>query len=184
MRLPFRSPAREPDRAVVQALDRLTERIDGLIATFARTNELLERLQTPKSPSQPTAGASVPEHSKRDTTRGRSRATPASPPSRAQAGTSRSRRQRRDVRRPAVVGPQRLHEAIIHVLREAGEPLTANELAARIRERNLFQPPRSGHELRGGQVSARVGNAHYRSRFVRREGRIWLADWEVDGGTS
>jgi len=72
----------------------------------------------------------------------------------------------------------KLHEAIIQVLLDAGEPLTANELAARIREHKLFEPPTSGHELRGGQVSARVGNATYRDRFVRREGRIWLADPE------
>jgi hypothetical protein len=69
-----------------------------------------------------------------------------------------------------------LHDAIIRVLLDAGEPLTANDIAARIRERNLFEPPRSGHELRSGQISARVGNATYRDRFVRRDGRIWLAD--------
>lgn len=66
------------------------------------------------------------------------------------------------------VKPMRLHEAIIVVLEDAGQPLTANDIAARIRERDLFQPPRSGRELRGGQVSARVGNATYRDRFVRR----------------
>ena len=175
---------REPDHAVVQALDRLTEHVDRLIVTVARTNGLLERLETPKSPPQPTADVSMPEDSKRDTARGPSRATPASATRRAPRGTSRSRLRRREEQRPATVGPQRLHEAIIQVLREAGEPLSANEIAARIRERNLFQPPRSGHELRGGQVSARVGNAHYRSRFVRRDGRIWLADQEVNGRTT
>jgi hypothetical protein len=70
----------------------------------------------------------------------------------------------------------KLHQAIIRVLLDAGGALTANEIAARIRERNLYEPPRSGHELRGGQVSARVGNATYVNRFVRRDGRIWLAD--------
>lgn len=77
-----------------------------------------------------------------------------------------------------IAAPLKLHEAIIRILIDAGEPLTANEVAARIRQRSLFVPPRSGHELRGGQVSARVGNATYRDRFVRREGRIWLADPE------
>ncbi len=64
------------------------------------------------------------------------------------------------------------------MLLDADEPLTHNEIAGCIRERNLFEPPRSGHELRGGQVSTRVGNATYRGRFLRREGRIWLKDPE------
>lgn len=82
---------------------------------------------------------------------------------------------------PALLArPVKLHEAIIQVLLDAGEPLIASDIAARIRARDLYQPPRSGHELRGGQVSARVGNATYRDRFVRREGRIWLADADAE----
>lgn len=180
MRLPFRSPKREPDRAVEQALDRLTERIDRLLATMTRTNELLERLEAAGSPWQPSASASVPKQLMHETTRGPSPAPRASAPSRRRAGAPSSRLLRRDEPRPAAVGPRRLHEAITLVLREAGEPLTANDIAARIRDRNLFAAPRSGHELSGSQVSARVGNAHYRSRFVRRDGRIWLADPEAE----
>lgn len=93
----------------------------------------------------------------------------------------RSRGKRRNsasVRRSHSVVPRslRLHEAIIQVLEEAGEPLSAHDIAERIRVGGLYEPPRSGHELRGGQVSARVGNATYRDRFVRRDRRIWLAD--------
>jgi hypothetical protein len=68
-----------------------------------------------------------------------------------------------------------LHDEMIAVLRERG-PMTAGELAAAIVERGRYAPPRSGKPLDAAMVSQRVSNPTYRSRFVRNEGRIGLAD--------
>ena len=61
------------------------------------------------------------------------------------------------------------------VLRERG-PLPAADLAAAIVERGRYAVPRSGKPLDAKTVSQRVSNPTYRSRFVRSEGRIGLAD--------
>ena len=176
MRLPSLRSRRGSDPAVSDALHRVADRLDRLIDIGERTNQLLERFDVRLGPSKfdagetarpmsvggskaaATAGRTGPSGRRTEPTRGRHRNTP-------------------DQARPvATERPRRLHEAIIRVLLDAGEPLTANDIAARIRQRNLFEPPRSGHELRGGQVSARAGNATYRDRFLRSDGRIWLAD--------
>ena len=64
---------------------------------------------------------------------------------------------------------------IVAVLAEAGEPLGYGTLAERIRERGIFTPPRSGHELTRAQIAARVNNKFYRDRFVRSGGKVSLA---------
>lgn len=180
MRLPFMRSRSRPDPTVVDALERIEDRLDRLIAIGERTNEFLEGAERQSAP-QP-AQTDVPDQPEdpRATER-TSRSAPTQGPRRRLTKSTGGRRQRaakRADRSAPVEAPVKLHEAIIRVLLDAREPLTANDLAARIRERNLFEPPRSGHELRGGQVSARVGNSHYRDRFVRRDGRIWLADPE------
>lgn len=68
-----------------------------------------------------------------------------------------------------------LHDEMIAVIRERG-PMTASELAAIISERGRYTPPRSGKTLDAAMVSQRVSNPVYRSRFVRNEGRIGLAE--------
>jgi hypothetical protein len=68
-----------------------------------------------------------------------------------------------------------LHDEMIAVLREQG-PMTAGELAGAIAERGRYAPPRSNKPLDAAMVSQRVSNPTYRSRFVRNEGRIGLAD--------
>ena len=68
-----------------------------------------------------------------------------------------------------------LHDEMIAVLREKG-PMTAGELAGAISERGRYAPPRSGRPLDAAMVSQRVSNPTYRSRFVRNEGRIGLAE--------
>ena len=68
-----------------------------------------------------------------------------------------------------------LHDEMIAVLGERG-PMTASELAAAIVERGRYAPPRSGKSLDGAMVSQRASNPAYRSRFVRREGRIGLVE--------
>lgn len=180
MKLPFIRGPREIDPAVAGALDRLAERLDRLIAIGEQTNQILEGLGIPAVPPGLEAG-----HGAQAQAVEAAETMAASQPTQAAARSEtkftdggRHRRKPRGGQAGHVppAAPRRLHEAIIHVLLDAGEGLTANDIAARIRERNLFVPPRSGHELRGGQVSARVGNATYRDRFVRRDGRIWLVD--------
>jgi hypothetical protein len=68
-----------------------------------------------------------------------------------------------------------LHDEMIAVLRERG-PMTAGDLAAAVSERGRYAPPRSGKSLSAAMVSQRVSNPTYRSRFVRAEGRIGLAE--------
>jgi hypothetical protein len=67
-----------------------------------------------------------------------------------------------------------LHDEMIAVIAERG-PLSAGELATAITERGRYAPPRSGKTLDAATVSQRASNPTYRSRFVRREGRIGLA---------
>ena len=68
-----------------------------------------------------------------------------------------------------------LHDEMIAVLREHG-PMTAAELAGAVTERGRYAPPRSGKGIDAAMVSQRVSNPTYRSRFVRNEGRIGLAE--------
>ena len=68
-----------------------------------------------------------------------------------------------------------LHDEMIAVLRENG-PLPAADLAAAIVERGRYIVPRSGKPIDAKTVSQRVSNPTYRALFVRREGRIGLAE--------
>jgi hypothetical protein len=68
-----------------------------------------------------------------------------------------------------------LHDEMIAIIRERG-PMRAGDLAAAIVERGRYQVPRSGKPLDAKTVSQRVSNPTYRSRFVRSEGRIGLAE--------
>jgi len=68
-----------------------------------------------------------------------------------------------------------LHDEMIAVIRERG-PMPAADLAAAIVERGRYAVPRSGKPLDAKTVSQRVSNPTYRSRFVRSEGRIGLAN--------
>lgn len=148
----------------------LKNRLDRLITIGERTNELLEhellRVPDHTGQRQQRKSASTERVPRRALTR-----SPSLKEAQQQHSDGLTAATRGRTAQPARVEvPRKLHEAIIDVLLDAGEPLTANKIAGHIRERNLFIPPRSGHELRGGQVSARVGNATYRDRFVRREG--------------
>ena len=64
---------------------------------------------------------------------------------------------------------------MIAVIRERG-PMRAADLAEAIVERGRYQVPRSGKPIDAKTVSQRVSNPTYRSRFVRSEGRIGLAE--------
>ena len=56
--------------------------------------------------------------------------------------------------------------------------MSAVQLAAAITERGRYSAPRSTKPLDAATVSARVSNPVYRSRFVRRGGKISLAGAE------
>jgi hypothetical protein len=68
-----------------------------------------------------------------------------------------------------------LHDEIISVLHERGEPMTAAEIAAGIRKRGKYRAPRSGQPITGALVSRRVSNPHYRPLFARSGRRLALA---------
>lgn len=68
-----------------------------------------------------------------------------------------------------------LHDEMIAVISERG-PMTASELATAISDRGRYAPPRSGRPIDAAMVSQRASNPTYRSRFLRREGRIGLAE--------
>ena len=68
-----------------------------------------------------------------------------------------------------------LHDEMIAIIRERG-PMRPAELAEAIVERGRYAVPRSGKPLDAKMVSQRVSNPTYRSRFVRSEGSIGLAD--------
>ena len=159
MKLPFRFSASDDDGST------LLERLDALIDTQRQTNTLLERLI-----GQVASAAAGLETRQR---------VPSSA-SRSPGGRARRRQTtvQRSQRSPG------LHEEIEAVLREAGHPLPANEIADRIRQRGQYTPPRSSKPLSASNVNSRVANPTYRSRFVRRDDGIWLASAEVTEETA
>lgn len=144
----------------------LTERLDLLIETQRETNVLLERLVAQKG-SGPTEQRTPRPADAITSPRERSAAGARQP----KATSQRSSRETQ--RSPA------LHDEIEAVLRDAGHPLPANVIADRIRERGKYTPPRSSKPLSGSNVNSRVANPTYRSRFMRRDDRIWLASLDA-----
>jgi hypothetical protein len=128
------------------ALQELGARLDAL----ARR---VDELAAAASPVQPTAEAAAVEPPAR--TRGRPR------------GKAVAKR---------AAGPRvGLHDEIAAVIEERG-PQTAAELAAAVIERGRYAPPRSTRPIDASIVNSRVSNPVYRDRFVRRDGRIGLAE--------
>jgi hypothetical protein len=68
-----------------------------------------------------------------------------------------------------------LHNEIVTVLQQRGEPMTAAEIADAIRQRDNYRAPRSGHPITGAAVSRRIANPYYRSLFERRGRSVGLA---------
>lgn len=102
-------------------------------------------------------------------------------PSGGESSGDEPRRRRRRSATAAPSGPRvGLHDEMIAVIAERG-PLTAAELAEAIVERGRYAPPRSGKSLDAATVSQRASNPTYRARFVRREGRIGLAQGRDEG---
>lgn len=140
-------------------LGALEERITGLEARLAAPAATQEST-TP----EPEPGGGAPADTARTET------APAEEPAPAEGERTRKRRV------SAAPAPRvALHDEMIAVLAERG-PMTAGELAAAIADRGRYAPPRSGKPLDAAMVSQRASNPTYRPRFVRREGRIGLAE--------
>jgi chemotaxis protein histidine kinase CheA len=153
-----------PDLAA--QLKQLTDRVAALEA--ASGNEA----RTPSRRTQTPATADAPAEAER--------AAKPEPEPQPQAETPSDAEPPKRARRNAVSAAPAaervaLHDEMIEVLRERG-PMTAAELAGAIGERGRYAPPRSGKPLDAAMVSQRVSNPTYRSRFVRSEGRIGLAE--------
>jgi chemotaxis protein histidine kinase CheA len=147
-------------------LKQLTDRVAALEA--ASGNEA----RTPSRRTQTPATADAPAEAER--------AAKPEPEPQPQAETPSDAEPPKRARRNAVSAAPAaervaLHDEMIEVLRERG-PMTAAELAGAIGERGRYAPPRSGKPLDAAMVSQRVSNPTYRSRFVRAEGRIGLAE--------
>lgn len=89
------------------------------------------------------------------------------------AGVGRPRRRRGQADEPPRA---RLHEEIAAVLRETGGPMTSAQIAERIRQRGLFEPPRSKRKLDVLMVASRISHENYRHLFSREGGRVRLAE--------
>lgn len=138
------------------AVARLAAAEDALLSAAAALREVREAFLSPAIGEQRTTSSPAP----RARQRGQRRT--------ARAATGRASRAR-GRRQPA------LHEVIEDVIREAGEPLPAADVAARVTARG-WKPPRSGHQLSANQVNARTTHRAYKDRFTRHEGRIGLAN--------
>jgi hypothetical protein len=68
-----------------------------------------------------------------------------------------------------------LHNEIVTVLEQRGQPMTAAEIAAAIRQRGHYKSPRSANPISGAAVSRRIANPYYRSLFERRGRHVRLA---------
>jgi hypothetical protein len=132
---------------------------DALAVVVARVDELYRRLD--QMAAAPDAPAAEPEAAKE--------ALEAEPAPKRGPGRPRTKPPR-----PKAAPRVPLHEEIAAVIAERG-PQTAAELASAIAERGRYQAPRTAKPLDSATVNARVSNPIYRSRFVRREGRIGLA---------
>ncbi|MDH4333789.1 MAG: hypothetical protein OEW24_00750 [Chloroflexota bacterium] len=150
---------------LVARLDELSRRVDALTASPTATSGVDAAV------AEPVAEAVVPV--KRGP--GRPRKTPptaeTAPPAKPQKRATRKAAKRVAAKKARMP----LHDEIAAVIAERG-PQTAAELSAAIVERGNYAPPRSAKPLDAASVNARVSNPKYRPLFVRREGRIGLAE--------
>jgi hypothetical protein len=163
----------------VAELEARLSALDGSGQPADRPEPSAERAVAPE-PEAPPSAANEPEASETEQPEPEQpeAATPAAAdedgaePEQAASPETRSRRGRVSAAPSERVA---LHDEMIALIRERG-PMTAGELAAAITERGRYAPPRSGKPLDAAMVSQRVSNPTYRSRFVRDQGRIGLAE--------
>ena len=155
------APASAPDalRGLSARIDELARRLDALAPAAAAEMKPLVVAAEPKRRGRPPKAAVVTAETAAPTPTKLRRAAKASA---AKATTTKSAR-------------VALHDEISAVIGERG-PQTTAELAAAITERANYRQPRSAKALDAATVSARVSNPKYRPLFVRRGGRIGLAE--------
>jgi chemotaxis protein histidine kinase CheA len=158
----------------------------AMAALSARVDELARRLdalvpQATPAPAAPPSGApafttpageAAPSEGTAPAPKRRGR------PPKATTGGSTAAPARRSRAKAGATPRIPLHEEITAIIKERG-PMSAVQLAAAITERGRYSAPRSTKPLDAATVSARVSNPVYRSRFVRRQGLISLADPEA-----
>jgi hypothetical protein len=160
--------ARRGDAAPAPAGDGKT-----IAAINARIDELVKRLDAlaPAPASAAATEASPPASAEKAAApkrRGR-------PPKAASESAAPARKPRSKAKPAAPRVP--LHEEIAAIISEQG-PMSAGQLATAVTERGRYTAPRTTKPLDAATISARVSNPVYRSRFVRREGKISLAGAE------
>jgi hypothetical protein len=140
----------------------------------ARIDELARRLDALALPAKPEAAVVAAEKATPP------EAEPAAPKRRGRPPKSATSGDATATARPrakAAAPRIPLHEEIAAIISEQG-PMSAVQLAQVITERGRYTAPRSTKPLDAATVSARVSNPVYRSRFVRRQGLISLANAE------
>ena len=144
--------------------ENVLNRLEALTARVAA----LESMKAAEAPPPPAAQAAEPAEPA---------TAEASGPSAENESAAEAPRPRGTKRVSAAPSGDRvaLHDEMIAVLRENG-PLPAADVAAAIVERGRYTVPRSGKPIDAKTVSQRVSNPTYRALFVRREGRIGLAE--------
>ena len=145
---------------------------EAVASLSARVDELARRLDQLTAVAAPSA-ASEPSETEAPA---RAKRGPGRPRKTGEAAAS-ARRPRTAARPAKSAGRAKvaLHDEIAAVITELG-PQTAAELASAIVERGRYQAPRTAKPLDAATVNARVSNPTYRSRFVRRDRRIGLAE--------
>ena len=94
--------------------------------------------------------------------------------SRRGQGAESDRRARATLRGRRKVQRSTLHDEIVAVLAESGQPMRTRDIADVIRKRGRYQSPRSGKDINGAMVSSRVSNPMYRDLFRRADRKITL----------
>ncbi len=151
--------------SLVARLDELSRRVDALTATPTATSGV------DAAAAEPVAETVIPV--KRGP--GRPRKTAAAIEAAIRTVKLPKRAARKATGKASGRSKTPLHAEIAAVIAERG-PQTAAELSAAIVERGKYAPPRSAKPLDAASVNARVSNPKYRPLFVRREGRIGLAE--------
>lgn len=157
-----RPGSRPPSPAAPDALAALAARLDDL-------SRRMDALTAAPVADAPVADAAAPVKRRP----GRPRKALVAPADATEPAPRRRRAQAGSKRAGGKKVP--LHAEISAVIAERG-PQTAAELATAIVERGNYAPPRSARPLDAASVNARVSNPKYRPLFVRREGRIGLAE--------
>ncbi|HEY7847545.1 MAG TPA: hypothetical protein VIC83_05070 [Candidatus Limnocylindria bacterium] len=151
----------------------------AIAAVNARIDELVKRLDAIAPPGARVAAEAPGGEPGPTAPKRRGRPPKAATSAAATSAAAEPKPARRKSRAKAASAAPRvpLHEEIAAIISEQG-PLTAGQLATAVTERGRYTAPRTTKPLDAATISARVSNPVYRSRFVRREGKISLAGAE------